>query len=121
MKNITVNGIPYVIKFTTRSILNLDAKGVTLGSLGEQAEAGNFAGFYVAFHEGISVLRKDMTFDDCLELLDNYFEENEENNMNDLAVDLLEEMAVAMGLGKAFKKGLQEEKAKVEKAAKKKD
>lgn len=111
MKTITINGMPYVIKFNTRALANMNAKGVTLGTLGEKLEKQDFSDFYIAFHEGVRTLRKDIDFDGALEIIDG-FVAMEENSIEDLLFDTMEEIAVAMGLGKRFKEGIQEQKEK---------
>lgn len=117
MKNITVNGIPYVIKFNTKAIMAMGAKGVNLGSIGEKVEQNDFSDFYVAFHEGLKFAHKDMTFDEALELLDAMFEND--GDITDLFMIVMEEMATAMGLGKAYRVGVQEKQKELEKKAKK--
>lgn len=116
MKNITVNGIPYVIKFNIKAVMALNAKGVNLSTLGEQAQKNDFTGFYMAFHEGLKFAHKEMTFDQALELLDAVFEND--GDISELFVDVMEELAVAMGLGKAFKEKMQEQEKELKKKSK---
>lgn len=117
MKNITVNGIPYVIKFNTKAIMAMGAKGVNLGSIGEKVEQNDFSDFYIAFHEGLKFAHKDITFDEALELLDALFEND--GDITDLFLMVMEEMATAMGLGKAYKAEVQKQQKELEKKAKK--
>lgn len=117
MKNITVNGIPYVIKFNTKAIMSMGAKGVNLGTIGEKVEQNDFSDFYIAFHEGLKFAHKDITFDQALELLDAMFEND--GDITDLFLMVMEEMATAMGLGKAYKAEVQKKQEELDAKAKK--
>lgn len=119
MKSIKIGNETHVLKFTSKAIMNLSAKGINLGTLGEGLQKQDLSEFYQAFYEGLKPLNPNMTFDRSLELLDIYFED-ENNEMEGLILLVMEEFATAMGLGKAFKKEMQAEKEKLEKKAKKK-
>lgn len=111
MKTVTIKGMPYVLKFNTRALLSLSGKGITIESMGAKMEKTDLSDFYVAFHEGIKTLRKDITFDDALDLIDDYIAD-ENNSIEDLLFDVMEEIATGMGLGKKFKEEMQKQKEK---------
>ena len=52
MKVIKINKKDYVLKFTTKSLMNLNAKGITLASLSSDMENLNLMSLYEAFCEG---------------------------------------------------------------------
>lgn len=115
MKNIKIGNETHVIKFTSKAIMNLSAREINLGTLGEALQKQDLSQFYQAFYEGLKAMNHNMTFDKALELLDIYFED-ENNEMEELVMLVLEEFATAMGLGKAFKKETQTQMEKLKKA-----
>ena len=70
MKVIKINKKDYVLKFTTKALMNLNAKGITLASLSEDMEKLNLISLYEAFHEGLKFANKDITLDQAYELID---------------------------------------------------
>jgi hypothetical protein len=101
MKVIKINKRDYVLKFTTKALMNLNAKGITLTSLSQDMEQLNLISLYEAFHEGLKFANKDITLDQAYELIDMYYEEGGE--VEAFFMMILEEYANSMGLGAKFK------------------
>ena len=101
MKVIKINKKDYVLKFTTKALMNLNAKGITLTSLSQDMEQLNLISLYEAFHEGLKFANKDITLDQAYELIDMYYEEGGE--VEAFFMMILEEYANSMGLGMKFK------------------
>ena len=101
MKVIKINKKDYVLKFTTKALMNLNAKGITLTSLSQDMEQLNLISLYEAFHEGLKFANKDITLDQAYELIDLYYEEGGE--VEAFFMMILEEYANSMGLGAKFK------------------
>ena len=101
MKVIKINKKDYVLKFTTKSLMNLNAKGITLASLSSDMENLNLISLYDAFHEGLKFANKDITIDETYELIDMYYEEGGE--VETFFMMILEEYSKSMGLGNKFK------------------
>ena len=101
MKVIKINKKDYVLKFTTRAVMNLNSKGITLTSLSSDMENLNLGSLYEAFCEGLKFANKDITLDQACELIDMYYEEGGE--VQDFFMMILEEYSKSMGLGAKFK------------------
>ena len=101
MKVIKINKRDYVLKFTTKALMNLNAKGITLTSLSSDMEQLNLISLYEAFCEGLKFANKDITLDQAYELIDMYYEEGGE--VEAFFMMILEEYANSMGLGAKFK------------------
>ena len=98
MRVLKINKKDYVLKFTTKAIMNLNAKGITLAS---DMENLNLISLYEAFHEGLKFANKDITLDETYEIIDSYYEEAGE--VEEFFTIVLEEYSKAMGLGNKFK------------------
>ena len=98
MKVLKINKKDYVLKFTTKALMNLNAKGITLAS---DMENLNLISLYEAFCEGLKFANKDITLDETYELIDMYYEEGGE--VENFFMMILEEYAKSMGLGMKFK------------------
>ena len=101
MKVLKINKKDYVLKFTTKALKNLNAKGITLASLCSDMENLNFMSLYEAICEGLKFANKDITLDQTYELIDAYYEEGGE--VEAFFMMILEEYANSMGLGMKFK------------------
>ena len=101
MKVLKINKRDYVLKFTTKALMNLNAKGITLTSLSQDMEQLNLISLYEAFYEGLKFANKDITLDQAYELIDMYYEEGGE--VEAFFMMILEEYANSMGLGAKFK------------------
>ena len=101
MKVLKINKKDYVLKFTTKALMNLNAKGITLTSLASDMEKLNLISLYEAFHEGLKFANKDITLDQAYELIDLYYEEGGE--VEAFFMMIFEEYANSMGLGAKFK------------------
>ena len=101
MKVLKINKKDYVLKFTTKALMNLNAKGITLTSLSQDMEKLNLISLYEAFCEGLKFANKDITLDEAYELIDAYYEEGGE--VESFFTMILEEYAKSMGLGAKFK------------------
>ena len=101
MKVLKINKKDNVLKFTTKALMSLNAKGITLTSLASDMEKLNLISLYEAFHEGLKFANKDITLDQAYELIDLYYEEGGE--VEAFFMMILEEYANSMGLGNKFK------------------
>ena len=101
MKVLKINKKDYVLKFTTKALMNLNAKGITLTSLSEDMEKLNLTSLYEAFYEGLKFANKEIALDQAYELIDEYYEEGGE--VEAFFMIILEEYAKSMGLGMKFK------------------
>ena len=101
MKVLKINKKDYVLKFTTKALMSLNAKGITLTSLASDMEKLNLISLYEAFHEGLKFANKDITLDQTYEIIDSYYEEAGE--VEEFFTIVLEEYSKAMGLGNKFK------------------
>ncbi len=108
MKILKINNKECILKFTTRSMMNLNAKDITLTSLVEDMQNLNLVRLYDAFHEGLKFANANITIDEAYELIDAYYED--ENTIEDLFTIVLEEYSKSMGLHKKFKELLEEQK-----------
>ena len=107
MKVIKINKKDYVLKFTTKALMNLNSKGITLTSLSQDMENLNLISLYEAFCEGLKFANKDITLDQAYELIDLYYEEGGE--VESFFTTILEEYAKSMGLGKKFKEIIEQQ------------
>lgn len=101
MKVLKINKKDCVLKFTTKSMMNLNAKGITLTSLSEDMEKLNLISLYDAFYEGLKFGNPNITLDETYELIDAYYEEGGE--VESFFMLILEEYSKSMGLGTKFK------------------
>jgi hypothetical protein len=101
MKVLKINKKDHVLKFTTKALMSLNAKGITLTSLSQDMEQLNLISLYEAFCEGLKFANKDITLDQAYELIDMYYEEGGE--VETFFMMILEEYANSMGLGAKFK------------------
>ena len=108
MKVLKINKKDYVLKFTTKALMNLNAKGITLTSLSEDMEKLNLISLYEAFHEGLKFSNANITLDEVYELIDAYYEEAGE--VETFFMLILEEYAKSMGLGAKFKEIMKQQK-----------
>ena len=108
MKVLKINKKDYVLKFTTKALINLNAKGITLTSLSEDMEKLNLISLYEAFHEGLKFSTANITLDEVDELIDAYYEEGGE--VEAFFMLILEEYAKSMGLGAKFKEIMKQQK-----------
>ena len=108
MKVLKINKKDYVLKFTTKALMNLNAKGITLTSLSQDMENLNLMSLYEAFCEGLKFANKDITLDQTYELIYLYYEEGGE--VENFFMMILEEYAGSMGLGAKFKEIIKQQK-----------
>ena len=101
MRVLKINKKDYVLKFTTKALMNLNAKGITLTSLASDMEKLNLISLYEAFHESLKFANKEITLDQTYEIIDSYYEEGGE--VEEFFTIVLEEYSKAMGLGNKFK------------------
>ena len=107
MRVLKINKKDYVLKFTTKALMNLNAKGITLASLSGDMEKLNLISLYEAFHEGLKFANKDITLDQTYEIIDSYYEEAGE--VEEFFTMVLEEYSKAMGLGVKFKETIKQQ------------
>lgn len=114
MRFLTIDNKDYGIKFTSRKIAELNARGITLTTLSQDMEQMKLNNLYLTFHAGLQALQHDISIDKAYEIIDDYYKESEENTAETFFLMILEEYAKAMGLGKKFK-AIQQELAEKEK------
>ena len=107
MKVLKINKKDYVLKFTTKALMNLNTKGITLTSLASDMENLNLISLYEAFCEGLKFANKDITLDETYEIIDSYYEEGGE--VQEFFMMILEEYSRAMGLAKQFKETMKQQ------------
>ena len=108
MKVLKINNKDYFLKFTTKALMNLNAKGITLTSLFADMEKLNLISLYDTFHEGLKFSNPNITLDEVYGLIDSYYEEGGE--AESFCITILEEYAKSMGLGKKFKELIEQQK-----------
>lgn len=121
MKIIKIGGKDYVLKYTSEIIQQLHCKDITLTRLIEDMQEMKLNSLYDTFFYGLKNVQHDITFEKALSIIDEYFEEDENNEMEILFNLIIEEYGKAMGLGKKVKELLkQQEQEKKEQEKKKK-
>lgn len=113
MKVIKINNKDYVLKFTSQAISELNAKGITLVSLSNDMQTMKVSSLYEAFACGLKAMQHDMTLEKAYLVIDEYFE-NEENDIEGFFKLVLEEYSKSMGLGKRFKELMKEHQVGIE-------
>lgn len=113
MKVLKINNKDYVLKFTSKAISQLNAKGITFLSLASDMEQMSVGNLYESFFYGLKSMQHDMTLEKAYEILDEYFED-EENDIESFFKLVLEEYSNAMGLGKKFKEIMENQQTKTE-------
>lgn len=112
MKILKINNKECVLKFTTRSMMTLNAKDITLTTLVEDMQSLNLVRLYDALHEGLKFANSSITIDETYELIDAYYEE--ENTIEELFMIVLEEYSKSMGLHKKFRELIEEQQQKIQ-------
>ena len=103
MRVLKINNKDYVIKFTSQTIKELNAKGITLVGLMQDLEKMKVDQLYDTFEYGLKTMQHDITTEKALSIIDEYYDEDENNDLESFFKILLEEYSKAMGLGKTFK------------------
>lgn len=102
MKLIKINDKDYVIKFTAKTVSELnELEDITLAGLSKDLEDMKVARLYKTFYYGLKAMQHDITLQDAYKLIDALYEEGME--LEDFFKIILQEYANAMGLGKKFK------------------
>ena len=109
MRVLKINNKDYVIKFTSQTIKELNAKGITLGGLIEDLDKMKVDKLYDIFEYGLKAMQHDITTEKALSIIDEYYDEDENNDFEEFFKMLLEEYSKAMGLGKKFKELMSQE------------
>ena len=113
MKVIKINNKDYVLKFTSQAISELNSQGITLVSLSKDMETMKIDNLYKTFACGLKAMQHDMTLEKAYLVIDEYFE-NEENDIEGFFKLVLEEYSKSMGLGKRFKELMKENQVGIE-------
>lgn len=114
MRILKINNKDYVLKFTSKTIQELNAQDITLMGLINDLQEMKVDKLYTTFMYGLKAMQHDITLDRALEILDEYYEEDENNDLEVFFTMVIEEYSKAMGLGKKFKEMMgqqQEQKA----------
>ena len=109
MKVLKINNKDYFIKFTSQAIKELNAKDITLNSLIKDMENLKVNGLYDAFFYSLKAMQHNITLDKALNIIDEYYEESEENDIEKFFTLIIEEYSGAMGLGKIVRENLHQE------------
>lgn len=114
MKAIKINNKDYVIKFTAGVIKELNTKGITLMQLINDLQEMKVDNMYTTFAAGLKSMQRDIDEAKALEILDDYFSESDDNDLETLFITLIEELSSAMGLRKKFKTVIEDIKKTVQ-------
>lgn len=102
MKVIKINKKDYVIKFTAKTVSELnEIEDITLAGLSQDLEQMKVSKLYKAFYYGLKAMQKDITLEDAYALVDELYEEGME--LEEFFKMILMEYSSAMGLAKKFK------------------
>ena len=111
MRVLKINNRDYVLKFTSKSIQELNAQDITLTALIDDLQTMKVDKLYTTFMYGLKTMQPDMTMDKALDILDQYYEEDENNDLEVFFTLVIEEYSKAMGLGKKFMETMAQQKA----------
>ena len=103
MKVLKVNNKDYIIKFTSKAIQELNAHDITLIGLMNDLESMRVDRLYTAFTYGLKAMQHDITEEKALSIIDDFYEEDENNDIEKFFYLVVGEYSKAMGLGKKFK------------------
>ena len=112
MKVLKINKKDYVVKFTSKVIRELNVKGITLNTLLADMEQLKLDNLYDTFFFAIRDMNGIKSIDEALEVVDQFYEDSEDNDIEKFFMILLEEYANAMGLRKKFKEVMAQQKKK---------
>lgn len=121
MKFLKINNKDYVLKFTSRVITELHARNITITTLSEDLKMMKTNNLYLAFFYGLSSMQRNITIDDVYNIIDEYFEEDEERTIEDFFLMILEEICKSMGLTKVFKEMQKEQEEEKKRLLEKKE
>lgn len=114
MKIIKINGKDYVLKFTSEVISQLNTKGITFLTLATDMEKMYVSNLYETFFYGLKTMQHDITLEKAYKIIDEYYEENEDNDTESFFEIVLGEYSKAMGLGKKFKEIMGQQQKEVQ-------
>ena len=114
MKVLKIGNKDYVVKFTSKVIRELNAKGITLNTLLADMEQMKLDQLYESFFYSVRDMNGIKSLDEAMDILDQYYDDDEENDIEKFFTMLIEEYAKAMGLGKKFKELMEEQMKKME-------
>lgn len=115
MKVLKIDKKDYVIKFNSECISNLNALGITFIGLSKDMETMRVDNLYKTFYHGLKAMQHDITLEETYKIIDSYYEESEDNDIESFFMLVLEDYSKAMGLGKKFKEMTTEQKVKLKK------
>ena len=113
MKVLKIGNKDYVVKFTSKVIRELNAKGITLNTLLADIDILKLDNLYDAFFIVIRDMNGIKSIDEALEVVDQFYEDSEDNDIEKFCMIFLEEYSNAMGLGKKFKEVMAQQKKKM--------
>ena len=108
MKVLKIGNKDIVVKFTSKVIRELNAKGITLNTLLADMEQMKLDQLYEAFFYSVRDMNGIKSLDEAMDILDQYYDDDDENDIEKFFTMLMEEYAKAMGLGKKFKELMEE-------------
>ena len=112
MKVLKIGNKDYVVKFTSKVIRELNVKGITLNTLLADMEQLKLDNLYETFYFATKDMNNFKSIDEALEVVDQFYEDSEDNDIEKFFMIILEEYANAMGLGKKFKEVMDQQKKK---------
>lgn len=115
MKLIKIGNKEYAIRYNTKTIREMNKKGITFKSLSEEMQNDfNTDKLYDAFYYGLKNMN-DVKYDEVDDILDAFFEKK---SFEDLFELVLGEMSQALGFYQVFKKQMKEAKEKAQQQTK---
>lgn len=112
MKVLKIGNKDYVVKFTSKVIRELNVKEITLNTLLADMEQLKLDNLYETFYFATKDMNNFKSIDEALEVVDQFYEDSEDNDIEKFFMILLEEYSNAMGLGKKFKEVMAQQKKK---------
>ena len=110
MKVLRINKKDYALKFTSKTIQELNAQDITLMQLINDLQEMKVNNLYKTFQYGLKAMQHDIDEEKALEIIDQYYEEDENNDLEVFFTMVIEEYSKAMGLGKKFKEMMEQQK-----------
>lgn len=114
MKILNIGKKDYFLKYTSSIIQQLHSKDITLNKLIDDLQSLRLPSLYETFYYGLKTMQHDITLEKSLSIIDEYFEEDENNEMEVFFNIIIEEYGKAMGLGKKIKELMKEQQVEKE-------
>lgn len=119
MKNLKIGKKTYILEYSTHAIDMMNNEDIYLNKLAKEVEEGKTSSLYKAFYYGLKKYHRDVNYEEAKEIIDDYFREDEDNDLIELMMIVVEELGVSMGLGKMVRQQIEKMREKKEKEMKK--